>query len=99
MAEQPSFPGRADPGDRIQAGLKAASIPKLPVKGDAEAMGLVADPHEQVELGGIGRKDDGVFPARQKDPFRLLGKGPSSPPLFILSKVGFFLGECDQVDS
>src|ERR1700728_829509 len=74
VGEQPLTAGRAETGNPLQRARRHALTPSFPVEGDGEAVGLVADPLQEVEGLGAARDADGVAQARAEHLFELLGQ-------------------------
>src|ERR1700730_7648270 len=49
VLQQRAFARRSDAGDLLQAGLAHIARPARPVRADGEAMGLVAQPFDEIE--------------------------------------------------
>ena len=67
MAQQGAAAPRSDPLDRVQLGGQGALLALLALVLDGEAVGLVADPLQQQQAGGVGGQLDRVLAAGEVD--------------------------------
>ena len=72
--EQRRPPPRPDPGQVVEGGSDRRLAPQLAVVGDREAMGLVADPLDEVEGLRGRRQEDRLRAVRQDELLALLGE-------------------------
>ena len=74
LLDQALASGRAEAGDVVEHRLRHPLAPQLAVVRDGEAVGLVADPLQQVERLGVARDADRLGDARHVHLFEPLGQ-------------------------